>query len=349
MLTTAVACIGLGAMTMDSAAVTLPSESVLSLADVKDAAARIAGCAVRTPLIHNDVLDDAVGAKVFVKAECLQRTGSFKFRGAYNRIAMIPEGKRASGVVACSSGNHAQGLAEAARLFGIPATIVMPHDAPAVKRARTERSGARVVGYDRAGEDRDAIAAAIAEETGATFVHPFNDPGVMAGQGTAGLEIAADLAALGERADRVLVPVSGGGLIAGVAVAMAATMPDVVVQPVEPEGFDDLTRSLEAGERVANAQASGSIADALLAPTPGTNTFAVHRELVRPGIAVSDDLLRPAMAFAARELKVVAEPGGVIALAALLSGLVPVRGETVVVVLSGGNVDDQMLASALMG
>lgn len=332
---------------MDSEAATLRHDTILSMADVRAAAARIAGRAIRTPLIQNDVLDDAVGARVFVKAESLQRTGSFKFRGAYNRIAMIPEAERAAGVVACSSGNHAQGLAEAARLFGIPATIVMPHDAPAVKRARTERSGATVVGYDRVREDRDAIAGAIAEKTGATFVHPFNDPGVMAGQGTAGLEIAEDMAARGVVADRVLVPTSGGGLIAGVATAMAAATPSITVQPVEPEGFEDLSRSLSAGERVANAKSSGSIADALLAPTPGTNTFEVHKSLVRPGVAVPDHLLWPAMAFAARELKLVAEPGGVIALAALLSGLLPVAGEVVVVLLSGGNVDDEMLGSAL--
>lgn len=334
----------------DLAAVTVPDPAEplpLAAADVEAAAVRLAGKAVRTPLLSSPALDDAVGARVLLKAECLQRTGSFKFRGAYNRIAMIPQDARARGVVACSSGNHAQGVAEAARLFAIPATIVMPSDAPAIKRARTERSGARVVPYDRERQDREAIAAAIAGETGATFVHPYDDPGVMAGQGTAGLEIAADCASFGVAVDRVIVPAGGGGLIAGISTALAVAMPGATVHPAEPEGFDDTTRSLLAGERVRNAALSGSIADALLAEMPGRNTFAVHRRRVSPGFCVPDASLLAAMAFAANELKLVVEPGGAVALAAVLSGIAPVRGKTVVCVLSGGNADPALLARAL--
>ncbi|MCF3936553.1 threonine/serine dehydratase [Acuticoccus sp. M5D2P5] len=319
----------------------------LTIEDVEAAAARIAPMAVRTPLLSSVALDMATGAEVFVKAECLQRTGSFKFRGAYNRLAMIPDADRARGVVACSSGNHAQGVAEAARLFGVPATIVMPNDAPVIKRARTERSGAVVVPYDRVTEDRLAIAHEIAERTGATFIHPYDDPGVMAGQGTIGLEIAEDLAAKGIVANRVIAPVSGGGLIAGIATAMSERMPGIICQPAEPAGFDDLTRSLEAGERVANTARSGSIADALLADMPGVNTFAVHQRLLRPGFAIPDEAMLRAMGFAINELKVVGEPGGSVALAALLEGLVDVKGETVVVVLSGGNADPAHIKAAL--
>ncbi|MBJ3778340.1 threonine ammonia-lyase [Acuticoccus mangrovi] len=319
----------------------------IAIGDIEAAAKRLDGEAIRTPLLASATLDEKVGARVLVKAECLQRTGSFKFRGAFNRLSLIPADVRANGVVACSSGNHAQGVAEAARLFGVPATIVMPHDAPAIKRARTERSGAKVVVYDRETDDREAIAAAISERTGATFVHPYDDPGVMAGQGTIGLEIAADLAAMGLAADRVLVPVSGGGLIAGVAVAMAAKMPHAICQPVEPAGFDDLSRSLVAGVRVTNERRGGSIADALLAATPGRNTFEVHMRHVASGVGVADEALPKAMAFAMNELKIVTEPGGVIALAALLEGLFTVKGETVVVVASGGNADPDLIAEAI--
>ncbi|WP_108663271.1 threonine ammonia-lyase [Acuticoccus kandeliae] len=328
---------------LDAASSALP----ITIADVEAAAARLSGMAVRTPLLSTPALDARTGARVFVKAECLQRTGSFKFRGAYNRIAMIPEDVRARGVVACSSGNHAQGVAEAARLFAVPATIVMPNDAPAIKRARTERSGATVVPYDRVTEDRLAIATDIAERTGATFIHPYDDPGVMAGQGTIGLEIADDLARMGVIADRVIVPVSGGGLIAGVSIALSDRMPGIIAQPAEPEAFDDLTRSLQAGSRVANAQKSGSIADALLADMPGENTFLIHRQLLSPGYAVPDPALLRAMGFVMNEFKLVGEPGGVIGIAALLEGMLAAKGETVVVVLSGGNADPATIKAAL--
>jgi threonine dehydratase len=332
---------------MSAAAETGSDPHAVSFADVEAAAERIRHHGVRTPLLTCPTLDELTGARVFVKAECLQRTGTFKFRGAYNRIALISEEERANGVVAASSGNHAQGVAEAARLFGISATIIMPDDAPAIKKARTERSGARVITYDRQRENRIAIANAVASGAGATFVHPFDDPGVIAGQGTVGLEIAADCADAGVTADRVLVPASGGGLLGGIAVALDTLMPSAACQPVEPAGFDDLTRSLKAGHRVRNEARSGSIADALLVEMVGRNTFAIHQRHVSLGVAVPDAALFPAMAFAANELKLVVEPGGVIGLAALLGGFLPVSGETVVVVLSGGNVDPSMMARAL--
>jgi len=320
-----------------------------SHADVVAAAARLAGVAVRTPLLSSPVLDALTGARVFLKPECLQRTGSFKFRGAYNALSLIPEAERAKGVVACSSGNHAQGVAEAARLFGIAATILMPADAPALKIARTKRSGASVVTYDRAREDREALTMKLAAERGADLVHPFDDARVIAGQGTIGLEIVEDLARLGLVPDRVLVPASGGGIAAGIALGLEAGAPAARVVMVEPVGFEDQARSLAAGERVANPKTSGSICDALLSPTPGVLPFALHRAHGSTAVAASDAEALAAMAFAANELKLVLEPGGAVALAALLEGRVAVAGQTVVVVLSGGNVDPALFAEALTG
>lgn len=319
----------------------------ISDADIDAAAGVLTGQAVRTPLVSSPVLDELLGARVFIKAECLQRTGSFKFRGATNAIARLPAERRGNGVVACSSGNHAQGVAEAARVAGIPATIVMPHDAPEIKRARTARSGARIVDFDRERDDRLQIANDIAAETGATFVSPYDDPGVMAGQGTVGREIAEDLAVLGVIPDRVMVPVSGGGLLSGVATAIKTRMPGVICQPVEPDGFDDTSRSLRSGHRETNTRKSGSIADALMSPQPGELTLPVMARFAEPGVAVPDELMYRAMAFAFNELKLVTEPGGAIALAALLGGLIDVRDQTVVVVLSGGNVDPATLMKAL--
>lgn len=314
---------------------------------VRAAAERLRGAARRTPLLESDLLNAAAGRRVLVKAEALQRTGSFKFRGAFNRLARLSPPVRERGVVACSSGNHAQGLAEAARFFGVPATIVMPSDAPAVKRVRTERSGARVVPYDRAREDRDAIAEAIAAETGATFVHPFEDRDVIAGQGTVGLEIAADCRALGATPDAVLVPASGGGLVAGVALALADVFPGVAVHTVEPADFDDHARSLAAGAIVANDRGGVSIADALLAPRPGDTTFGINSRLLAPGLVATEAQMLAAVGFALAELKLVVEPGGAAGLAALLAGALPGAGRTIVVVLSGGNADPAIIARAL--
>jgi threonine dehydratase len=319
----------------------------IGLGDIEAAAARLAGKAVRTPLLRSPFLDELLGATVLIKPEVLQRTGSFKFRGAFNRLSQVPEAERARGVVAWSSGNHAQGVAAAARLLGMPAVIVMPADAPAIKIANTRAYGADVVTYDRFTEDREAIGRSIAAERGATVVPPFDDPGVMAGQGTAGLELATDAAALGLVLDDVLVPASGGGLVAGIATAVRAHMPGARVWSVEPEGFDDLARSLAEGRRVANAPGARSICDALLVERPGELTFAVNRWLLAGGFAVGEPEVLAAMALAADRLKLVVEPGGAVALAALLAGRIPARGRTVAVVLSGGNVDAPMLARAL--
>ncbi len=322
-------------------------QPLLTLADLEAARGRLQGEAIVTPLLFSPAINTHFGARVFFKAECLQRTGSFKFRGAFNRISMIPDAERVRGVVACSSGNHAQGVAEAAWLFGIPATIVMPSDAPVLKRVRTERSGARVVPYDRVTEDREAIARAIGAETGATFIHPYDDPGVMAGQGTVGLEIADQLATLGEEPDTVIVPASGGGLLAGIGVAIRSAFPSCVIQSAEPAGFDDHRRSLAAGERRENTALDGSVSDALLAAMPGEKTFAINIAQVAGGIVASDaDALR-AVRMAADELKLVVEPGGAVGLGALFAGDLDISDQTVVVVLSGGNIDPALLSRVL--
>lgn len=308
--------------------------------DVEAAARRLAGVAVRTPLLFSPVLSEETGAHIFLKPETLQRTGSFKFRGAYNRMVQIPPADRPAGVVACSSGNHAQGVAAAARLLGMPAVIVMPHDAPALKRDRTRALGADVVGYDRRTEDRDAIARAIAAERGATMVPPYDDPQVIAGQGTVGLEIMDDLAAQGLAPHVVAANTSGGGLIAGVALAVKARAPGARVVACEPAGFDDHARSFRSGVRERNPEPSGSFCDALLAPTPGAITFEITRPLVGEAAAVSDAEVARAVAYAFRELKLVVEPGGAVALASLLHGRLAVpAGATAVIVLSGGNVE----------
>jgi threonine dehydratase len=319
-----------------------PQAGLPTAADVDAAAGRLAGVALRTPLISSPVLDAAVGARVFLKAETLQRTGSFKFRGAYNKLSSIPQDRRAGGVVAYSSGNHAQGVAAAAQLLGMPAVIVMPSDAPRPKRERTAALGAEVVLYDRDREDRAAIARAIADKRGAVLVPPFDDPMVIAGQGTTGREIVEDLAALGLKPDVVVVGASGGGLIAGIALAIKSRVPDAKFYSAEPEGFDDTARSFKSGKREVNARMSGTICDALLTNTPGAITFEINRRLVGEGISASDAEVGRAVAFAFRELKLVVEPGGAIGLAALLAGKLDVKGKVVVGVLSGGNVDAEL-------
>ena len=310
-----------------------------------DAAARVlAPFAVRTPLLSSPALDRRVGARVFLKPEMLQRTGSFKFRGAFNKIASIPEGARGGGVVAFSSGNHAQGVAAAAQIFNIPATIVMPFDAPLTKRERTKAYGAEVVLYDRDREDREAIAGDIAAKCGATLVRPYDDPLVIAGQGTVGREIADDMAALSLAPDIVVAPASGGGLVAGVATAIKARYPRAMVMSAEPEAFDDHARSLRAGNREPHRSQSRTICDALMAAIPGEITFAINGQLLTQGLVASDAEVGMAVGFAFRELKLVVEPGGAIGLAALLAGHIDVSGKIVVIVLSGGNVDAEMYA-----
>jgi threonine dehydratase len=311
-------------------------------ADVDAAAKKLAGVAIRTPLLNSPVLDQLLGARVFLKAETLQRTGSFKFRGAYNKISSIAPDRKASGVVAYSSGNHAQGVAHAAALCNMPAVIVMPSDAPQAKRERTAALGAEVVLYDRDTEDRAAIARGIAQKRGAVLVPPFDDPYVIAGQGTAGREICEDLDKLGLKPDVVVVGASGGGLIAGIALAIKARVPGAKFYSAEPDGFDDTMRSFKSGKREANPRMSGTICDALMTNTPGVITWEINRKLVGEGVTASDAEVGRAVAFAFRELKLVVEPGGAIGLAALLAGKLDVNGKVVVAVLSGGNVDAQL-------
>src|SRR6185436_11827661 len=308
-------------------------------ADVDAAAQKLASVAIRTPLVDSPVLDARLGARVFLKAETLQRTGSFKFRGAYNKISSIPPERKASGVVAYSSGNHAQGVAHAAALCHMPAVIVMPSDAPKPKRERTAALGAEVVLYDRDTEDRAAIARDIAAKRGAVLVPPFDDPLVIAGQGTAGREICEDLEKLGVTPDVAVVGASGGGLIAGIAIAIKARVPGVKVYSAEPEGVDDTMRSFKSGQREVNPRMSGTICDALMTSTPGVITWEINRRLVGEGVSASDAEVGRAVAFVFRELKLVVEPGGAIGLAALLAGKLDIKGKVVVAVLSGGNVD----------
>ena len=317
------------------------------LAEIEAAAGRLKGHAVVTPLLEPPALALETGARVLIKPEPLQRTGSFKFRGAYNKISQIPDDKRAAGVVAFSSGNHAQGVAAAAQLLGVPATIVMPADAPAIKIANTRGYGAEVVLYERASESREARATEIAKERGATLVPPYDDPDIIAGQGTCGLEIARQAEAAGAALDAVLICCGGGGLTAGCATALSALVPGAALYTVEPAGFDDTARSLAAGARLGNAPEAKSFCDALLSAKPGALTFQVNRRLITGGLAVDDDEVARAMAYAFRVLKLVVEPGGAVALAALLSGKLEVAGKTVAVVLSGGNVDPETFAAAI--
>jgi threonine dehydratase len=331
-----------------TAAVASPTDGaalhqIVGIEDIEAAAARLAGVARRTPLLASEALDAQVGGRLLIKPEPLQRTGSFKFRGAYNTIAQLPPGP----VVAYSSGNHAQGVALAARLLGRDATIIMPADAPAIKKANTERLGATLVLYDRHAEDREAIGREIAERTGAQLVKPYDDPRIMAGQGTVGLEMALDAQALGIVPDAAIVCCGGGGLIAGTATALRHYFPEVAVYSAEPAGFDDTARSLSSGKRETNTPGATSICDALLAPMPGELTFAVNQRLLAGGLAVDDRAVLEAMRRAFLELKLVVEPGGAIALAAALAGALDCRDKTVLVVLSGGNVDPARFIEAL--
>src|ERR1700754_4140386 len=316
----------------------------VSAADIDAAAKVVAPFAVRTPLLSFPVLDERAGTKVFLKPEMLQRTGSFKFRGAFNKLSSIPVSARGGGVVAFSSGNHAQGVAAAAKILNMQATIVMPADAPLSKRERTKSYGAEVVLYDRDREDREAIAGEIAGKRGATLVRPYDDPFVIAGQGTAGREIAEDMAALGLVPDIVVAPASGGGLIAGVATAVKAKFPQAQVIVAEPKDYDDHGLSLRAGHREAHHAAGRTICDALMAAMPGEMTFSINSKLVANGVTASDEEVGAAVAYAYRELKLVVEPGGAVGLAALLAVRIDTKGKNVVIVLSGGNVDADLFA-----
>jgi threonine dehydratase len=330
----------------ESRAAVLPAPP--GIADVRDAAERLRGVAVRTPLLHAEALSEVLGCRLYVKAEPLQRTGSFKFRGAYNRVSRLERAALTRGVVAYSSGNHAQAVAAAARLMAAPAVIVMPRDAPAIKIAGTRRWGAEIVLYDRQRDDREAIGGRLAAERGMTLVKPFDEPLVIAGQGTIGLEIAADCRALGVTPDIVVVPAGGGGLIAGTALALEAEAPTAKVYAAEPEGWHDHALSLAAGRPLpAPDPTVRTVCDALLAAAPGELTFALNRRLLAGGVAVSDAEVFRAIAGAFRDLKLVIEPGGAAALAAVLANRPAVAGRTVVAVASGGNVDPDTYRLAL--
>lgn len=319
-----------------------------TLADLEAARERVAEQAVVTPLLAPPELARKLGYRVLLKCENLQRTGSFKFRGAYNVLAGMTPEQRAKGVVAFSSGNHAQGVAAAAEIFGAPATIVMPADAPAIKIANTRNYGAEVLLYDRYREEREAIGERLVAELGRTLVRPFDDPGIIAGQGTCGLEMAEQAAAANLELDRVLVCCGGGGLTAGISLALEARSPQTRIYTCEPAGFDDTARSLAAGRRLANETGARSICDALLSAAPGEVTFPINARRVTAGLAVTDEEVETAMAYAFRRLKLVVEPGGAVCLAALLAKKLDIgASETVCITLSGGNVDPARLAAAL--
>ena len=319
----------------------------IGIADIEKAAQRILGWAVRTPVLESPLLNARTGGRVLIKAECLQRTGSFKFRGAWNTISQLDPATSKGGVVAYSSGNHAQGVAEAAQIRKLPAVIVMPADTPAIKQANTRNYGAEVVTYDRATESREEIANRLVRERGAVLVPPFEHRDVIAGQGTAGLELAEEAARLGVLLDTVLVCCSGGGLSAGIALAMEARSPQTKVHTVEPAGFDDYARSLKSGNRENNARTTGSICDALLTPQPGEMTFAINRHRLGDGLTVSDAEVCAAMRYAFEVLKIVIEPGGAVALAAVLAGKIATQGRMVGVIASGGNVDAALYAKII--
>lgn len=316
------------------------------IADIHAAAKRLSALAVETPLLESAALNERYGARLLFKAEVLQRTGSFKFRGAYNKISALTPEQRSRGVVAFSSGNHAQGVAASAAMFGMEAVIVMPSDAPAMKVANVRRMGARVVPYDRYSEDREAVARPFAEK-GMVLVPPYDDPAIIAGQGTIGLELLAQAKAIGANLDAVVVPCSGGGLVSGIALAIKDGSPATQMWAAEPEYFDDTRRSLAEGRRVANTPGHTSICDALLTAEPGEITFAINRRALSGSVAVSQKAVAGAMREAMAHLKLVVEPGGSAAFAALSSGEIDLAGKTIAVVLSGGNVDFDLYANIM--
>jgi threonine dehydratase len=321
----------------------------VTFADVQSAAERLAGRAVVTPLIESPALNERLGGRVLIKPETLQRVGAFKFRGAFNRLSRLSPDERKGGVVAFSSGNHAQGVALAARLLGLPSLIVMPADAPKVKVDATRAYGAEVRFYDRATDDREALAAAAAAERGAVVVPAFDDPFIIAGQGTAGMEIAAQARALGASLDLLLGPVGGGGLMSGVSLAVRALSPATQLYGVEPDGFDDTRRSLEAGERRGAPPGPRSLCDALESPMPGKLTFPILRAHLAGILTATDAEVAEAMRYAFATLKLVVEPGGAVALAALLAGKLGLAGRTAAIILSGGNVDGELFSHVLAG
>ena len=314
---------------------------------IEAAAKRLKGHARRTPLLSSPFLDEIAGRRVFVKPECLQHTGSFKFRGAWSALSALDPAVRTRGVIAFSSGNHAQGVALAARMHGVPSVIVMPYDAPRLKIDNTRALGAEVVLYDRFGEDRDAIGAKLSEERSLTLIKPYDEPLVIAGQGTTGLEIAEQAAEKGiDKAD-VIVCCGGGGLTSGIALALEARAPGLRARPAEPENFDDATRSLRSGKIEVNASGNQSICDAIVTPSPGQITFPIMQRLCGPGIVVTDEECLKTMAIAFLRLKIVLEPGGAVALASALFHQREIEGDAVICIASGGNVDADAYRDAL--
>ncbi len=320
---------------------------MVTYADIEAAAERVAPFINRTPLLESESLNERLGGRIFLKAECLQKTGSFKFRGATNRISQLNAAEKRAGVVAFSSGNHAQGVALAAKLHGVPATIVMPADAPQTKIKNTERHGPRIVLYDRRTQSREKISAGIAAETGALLVPPFDDPHIIAGQGTIGLEVAAQAEKRGVRFDDFVVNISGGGLSAGSSIALGQQTPQTQVWLAEPRDFNDAGRSLEAGHQLRNAPGGQSICDALLQPVPGDLTFPILKKNGVRGLAASDKEVLAAMRLAFEEFKLVLEPSGAVALACVLQGRLQVTGRTICVVCTGGNVDAELFWRAI--
>lgn len=319
----------------------------ISLGEIEKAAQRLQAVVIRTPLLNSAALDERLDARVFIKPECLQHIGAFKFRGAYNRLCQLSEQERALGVVAFSSGNHAQGVAYAAKLLGMSATIVMPSDAPKIKLENTKHLGATVRLYDRDTESRVQIAAEISTGSGATLVPAFDDEDIINGQGTCGLEIMQQLQQSEVPVDAILVPVGGGGLLAGTSTAIKALSPNCKVVAVEPENYDDHLQSKLAGHRVKIDPQTSTACDALMATIPGEMTWAVNSKTVDDFLVVTEDEVKHAISFAFRYLKLVVEPGGVVPLAALLSNKIDITGQTVSIILSGGNIDAESYAHCL--
>ena len=317
------------------------------LKDIQSAAARLAGVALRTPLLESERLNERLRARVLLKCEMFQPIGAFKIRGAWNLMSQLSARDRASGAVAFSSGNHAQAVAWAGRRLGMATTIVMPKDAPRIKIDNTRALGAKIRLYDRMNDDREDIAREIVGDSGAVIVPPYDHPDIIAGQGTVGLEIAEQCAALGIIPDTAVIPCSGGGLIAGCAIALKSAYPEINVLAAEPEGFDDTAKSLIAGKRIMNSPATGSICDALLVTTPGERTFRINKELLAGGLAVTDGEVRKAMFAAFADTRLIVEPGGVAGLAAVLNEKDRMAGQTICVVLSGGNADPALFAEII--
>lgn len=315
---------------------------MVDISDIEDAADRLDGVSIRTPLLQSFELDQIAGGKVLIKPECLQVAGSFKIRGAYNRLSQLTPEQAQNGVVAWSSGNHAQGVAAAGSMLGIKTTIVMPNDAPKAKLENTRRLGGKVVGYDRYNGDREAIAKQIAIQAGAALVPSYDHEHIIAGQGTVGLELADDAISLGLPPDQVLIPCGGGGLSSGCSIAIQSRLPDAQVYAVEPADFDDTARSFEAGERLPVDATARSICDALQTSMPGAVTFAINKKRLAGVLTVTDEEVRAAIRFAFKHLKLVVEPGGAVALAAVLSRDLDTAGKTTAIVISGGNIDVEL-------